>query len=259
MLGRHRLHYATSSLFPMYFDHNATSPLLPAARQAWLDATEQFIGNPSSPHRIGARAEMALMPREKLWLHSWIAVHSRSSGPPVPRSRVTWFCITSRRRSVARLRFGFPRQSIRACCRAPATTFPAGIASSQLDGRGLSIWTGWKQTCARAVRVPLPSWLRTTKRASCSPGVRSSPVPAARGAAFLRWRAVDGKPLMARWMRICQRVRAQIRRSERGGISQGAAPRTILPTARRRTGSRAACRHGKRRWRPFNDRGTRES
>jgi cysteine desulfurase len=44
----------------MYFDHNATSPLLPAARQAWLDATDQFIGNPSSPHRIGARAEMAL-------------------------------------------------------------------------------------------------------------------------------------------------------------------------------------------------------
>jgi cysteine desulfurase len=51
----------------MYFDHNATTPLLPAARQAWLDATEQFIGNPSSPHRIGARAEIALnAAREKL-------------------------------------------------------------------------------------------------------------------------------------------------------------------------------------------------
>ena len=51
----------------MYFDHNATTPLLPAARQAWLDATEQFIGNPSSPHRIGARAENALnAAREKL-------------------------------------------------------------------------------------------------------------------------------------------------------------------------------------------------
>jgi cysteine desulfurase len=44
----------------MYFDHNATSPLLPAARQAWLDATDRFVGNPSSQHRIGARAEMAL-------------------------------------------------------------------------------------------------------------------------------------------------------------------------------------------------------
>ncbi len=43
-----------------YFDHNATSPLHPAARQAWLDATEKFIGNPSSPHRVGARADAAL-------------------------------------------------------------------------------------------------------------------------------------------------------------------------------------------------------
>jgi cysteine desulfurase len=51
----------------MYFDHNATTPLLPAARQAWLEATEQFIGNPSSPHRIGKRAEIALnAAREKL-------------------------------------------------------------------------------------------------------------------------------------------------------------------------------------------------
>ena len=51
----------------MYFDHNATTPLLPVARQAWLDATEQFIGNPSSPHRIGARAERALdAARERL-------------------------------------------------------------------------------------------------------------------------------------------------------------------------------------------------
>lgn len=44
----------------LYFDHNATSPLHPAARQAWLDATERFIGNPSSLHRVGARADAAL-------------------------------------------------------------------------------------------------------------------------------------------------------------------------------------------------------
>jgi len=43
-----------------YFDHNATSPVMAVARKAWLDATEQFIGNPSSPHRIGARADAAL-------------------------------------------------------------------------------------------------------------------------------------------------------------------------------------------------------
>jgi cysteine desulfurase len=43
-----------------YFDHNATHPLLPSARRAWLEATERFIGNPSSPHRLGDRAERAL-------------------------------------------------------------------------------------------------------------------------------------------------------------------------------------------------------
>lgn len=51
----------------LYFDHNATTPLLPAARQAWLEASEKFIGNPSSPHRLGARADTALQAaREQL-------------------------------------------------------------------------------------------------------------------------------------------------------------------------------------------------
>ena len=44
----------------IYFDHNATTPLAPAARDAWVRASEQFIGNPSSPHRLGARADAAL-------------------------------------------------------------------------------------------------------------------------------------------------------------------------------------------------------
>lgn len=55
----------------LYFDHNATHPLSPTARAAWLDAVERFLGNPSSPHRLGARAESALTEaREKLagWL-----------------------------------------------------------------------------------------------------------------------------------------------------------------------------------------------
>ena len=43
-----------------YFDHNATAPLHPLARQAWLAAADQFIGNPSSPHRVGSRADAAL-------------------------------------------------------------------------------------------------------------------------------------------------------------------------------------------------------
>ena len=50
-----------------YFDHNATSPLLPVARAAWLDAEDCFPGNPSSPHRVGARADDALqLARERL-------------------------------------------------------------------------------------------------------------------------------------------------------------------------------------------------
>ncbi len=55
----------------IYFDHNATTPLLPQAREAWLEAAEKFPGNPSSPHRVGARADAALQgAREQLagWL-----------------------------------------------------------------------------------------------------------------------------------------------------------------------------------------------
>ena len=44
----------------LLFDHNATSPLCPAAREAWLDAADRFPGNPSSPHRLGARASHAV-------------------------------------------------------------------------------------------------------------------------------------------------------------------------------------------------------
>jgi cysteine desulfurase len=51
----------------IYFDHNATSPLSPEARAAWLDACDRFPGNPSSPHRVGARADAALAnARERL-------------------------------------------------------------------------------------------------------------------------------------------------------------------------------------------------
>jgi cysteine desulfurase len=43
-----------------YFDHNATTPLSETAREAWLRASAEFIGNPSSPHRLGSRADRAL-------------------------------------------------------------------------------------------------------------------------------------------------------------------------------------------------------
>lgn len=41
--------------------------MLPEARAAWIEATEKFIGNPSSPHRVGQRADRALQEaREEL-------------------------------------------------------------------------------------------------------------------------------------------------------------------------------------------------
>lgn len=44
----------------IYFDHNATAPMLASARTAWLEAADKYIGNPSSPHRLGSRADAAL-------------------------------------------------------------------------------------------------------------------------------------------------------------------------------------------------------
>lgn len=42
------------------FDWNATAPLSPLARSVWLEATESHWANPSSPHRAGRRARLAL-------------------------------------------------------------------------------------------------------------------------------------------------------------------------------------------------------
>jgi cysteine desulfurase len=53
-----------------YFDYNATAPVLREAREAWLDATEQLHGNPSSPHAFGLAAHKAMShAREKLAHH----------------------------------------------------------------------------------------------------------------------------------------------------------------------------------------------
>lgn len=51
----------------LYFDYNATAPVMREAREAWLHATEKIQGNPSSPHGFGAAANKALTDaREKL-------------------------------------------------------------------------------------------------------------------------------------------------------------------------------------------------
>lgn len=43
-----------------YFDHNATTPLSPRAREAWLRAADQAWQNPSSPYRDAARVRIRL-------------------------------------------------------------------------------------------------------------------------------------------------------------------------------------------------------
>ena len=51
----------------IYFDYNATAPVMREAREAWLDVTEKIGGNPSSMHQFGARALRAMTEaREKL-------------------------------------------------------------------------------------------------------------------------------------------------------------------------------------------------
>lgn len=51
----------------LYFDYNATAPVMREAREAWLEATEKIHGNPSSPHAFGLAANKALdVAREKL-------------------------------------------------------------------------------------------------------------------------------------------------------------------------------------------------
>jgi cysteine desulfurase len=51
----------------IYFDYNATAPVMREAREAWLDVTEKTGGNPSSMHQAGTRAAALLAgAREKL-------------------------------------------------------------------------------------------------------------------------------------------------------------------------------------------------
>lgn len=51
----------------LYFDYNATAPVMREAREAWLEATERIPGNPSSPHAFGLTANKAMTEaREKL-------------------------------------------------------------------------------------------------------------------------------------------------------------------------------------------------
>lgn len=48
-----------------YFDHNATTPLAPSARAAWLRASDEAWQNPSSPYRNAARVRVLLEQRRE--------------------------------------------------------------------------------------------------------------------------------------------------------------------------------------------------
>jgi len=51
----------------IYFDYNATAPVMREAREEWLRVTEKLGGNPSSMHQIGTKASILLAEaREKL-------------------------------------------------------------------------------------------------------------------------------------------------------------------------------------------------
>jgi len=51
----------------IYFDYNATAPVMREAREAWLHVTEKLGGNPSSMHQFGTKASIVLADaREKL-------------------------------------------------------------------------------------------------------------------------------------------------------------------------------------------------
>jgi cysteine desulfurase len=54
----------------LYFDYNATAPVIKEAREAWLEATEKTPGNASSPHAFGQAANKAMTDaRERLAEH----------------------------------------------------------------------------------------------------------------------------------------------------------------------------------------------
>lgn len=50
-----------------YFDYNATHPLLPEARQAWLEAAGQYWANPSSVSGPASRARLHLAECREIW------------------------------------------------------------------------------------------------------------------------------------------------------------------------------------------------
>jgi cysteine sulfinate desulfinase/cysteine desulfurase-like protein len=98
----------------IYFDYNATAPVMREAREAWLNVTEKIGGNPSSMHQAGTRASIALADaREKL--AAYLGCHPLdliwTSGATEANNMVTHHFP---KRSARTTRFGFPPSNIRA-------------------------------------------------------------------------------------------------------------------------------------------------
>ena len=86
----------------IYFDHNATAPVMREAREAWLEATEKIPGNPSSPHRLGAAANKAMTDAREKLAH-FLGCHPPTSSGPAARPRpTTCACTISRKRSTTK-------------------------------------------------------------------------------------------------------------------------------------------------------------
>lgn len=54
-----------------YFDYNATAPLHPAARAAWLEIADELWANPSSASQFSAQAHRRLMDCREVWARAF--------------------------------------------------------------------------------------------------------------------------------------------------------------------------------------------
>ena len=206
-----------------YFDYNASTPLLPQARAAWLAASEEFFGNPSRPApRRRPRGKAADGVARAIRRISWAASPPRSSGPRAPPSPTTWSCTTRHTPSTREWKYGSAPSSIPACYRRRRGTFPNCTGCYRLPGAGCSTWRQCGAGCGGSGRAWWRSWRPTTRRACCSPARGPRMVPRTRDSLFLRRRAVAWQAPRAGIgrLRFRERLRPQVRRPQGCGLPQ---------------------------------------
>lgn len=231
-----------------YLDHDASSPLLPVAREAWLDAVARLAGNPSSLHRPGARADRALdearqqlatalgcAPANLIWTSGATeacaaALHhaAATAGPEA----VAW---------VSAVEHPAVRENAR-------HFFAGRVREMPVDARG----------------VVQRDWLTERRRQGERPAVVA--VMAANNETGVRqpwrevaaWCAAEGVTFFCDATQWCGRLPGRglgdgdfvagthtVRRAARGGFSEGAARKGVSPVvARRRAARRSPGRNG---------------